>query len=103
MTSINPAEEVKAAAKEKWKQKSIKKMLGIPKSKRRGGRKKENYVCSVQFRCSTAALPICFEGINRIIYLTIMGLDYMGNDEKVIQKIMIMEMKDDKKANVQTL
>lgn len=65
IVDFNPVEEVKDNEKEKWKKKSIEYMLGIPKSKKRGSRKKQK--CD-RFRSTVAAaaLAISFEGIDRI-------------------------------------
>lgn len=83
-----PPNEVKDSEKGKWKKKSIDQILGIPKSKKKGEKKKQSRVL---FRSAVAAvaLPISSQGIKRThlneaqavwIVNMIMGLHYMGDE-----------------------
>lgn len=96
-------------------EKSIEEMPGIPTSKKRGGIKKPKKQKCVIFRSvvAAAALSIASESISnrKKIHLNeaqvawlinkIMGLDYEGEDDEVISRIMIMEAEDEERANFQ--
>lgn len=79
--------------------------------KNRGGRKKQNCVVfrsAVVFRSTVVATTLSFESINsrNMIQLNetkavwainkIVGVDYMGDDEEVSSKIMIMKAEDER-------
>ncbi|KAI8526178.1 hypothetical protein RHMOL_Rhmol13G0288800 [Rhododendron molle] len=100
----------------KKKQKTIEDLLGIPKekntknTKKGGGRKKQKCVV-FRAAAAAAALSVSSEDIrnrNRLIRLDaaqaawtvtkIIGPDYMGNEEEVVSKIMVMEEQDEVRA-----
>lgn len=106
----SPLEHIEIAiSKGKRKQKSIEEILGLSKTNgvKRGGKRGKQKCVVFRSAVAAAALSVSSEGINnrnRILLneaqavwtvTKIMGEDYMGNDEEVISKIMVMEEQDE--------
>lgn len=102
---LNPIEEIKDTGKEKWKQKSVETMLGFPKSKMKGGKKKQSDL--LRSTVAIAALPLSSIGINRThidkaqavwAVNKIMGLHYSGDGKDLTRQFAIMEAEDEERT-----
>lgn len=105
-----PPNEVKDFEKGKWKKKSIDQILGIPKSKKKGKKKKQSRVLFRSTVVVAVALPISSQGIKRThlneaqaIWTVnkIMGLHYMGDEQDLIRRLAIMEGEYEERAKGQ--
>lgn len=91
----------------KGKKNSVEELIGIPRSEKKG--KKKNSVV-LRAAIATAALSVSSDGIknrNRIILdeeeaactmSKIIGEDYMGEDEEVMSKFMVLDAANTVKA-----
>ncbi|KAG5547642.1 hypothetical protein RHGRI_013364 [Rhododendron griersonianum] len=100
----------KPMAKRKYK--SVVEILGIPKTPRnkKGGRRSKQKCVVFHSAIAAAALSISTDGINnrnrillnesQVVWTVtkIMETDYLGNDEEVINKIMVTDEEEDLRA-----
>ncbi|KAI8524000.1 hypothetical protein RHMOL_Rhmol13G0115300 [Rhododendron molle] len=97
VVDLDPAKKAKEMGKGNSKHQPCEKMLGIPKSKKKVGRKKKK---CVMFRSAiaAAALSAFSEDTNRLhlddakaarSFEKILDEDYLGDDEEVLSKFMI--------------